>query len=207
MTTWPGRCAAGPVKTPVAEAADAQAPAARRGLGTMPGDEIIRDAAMVMDRRAELEAPAGRVWPWIAQLGKGRGGWYLRGRLERMIPRRNRALREIDPSFQNVQVGDRVEDYGRDGWFEARIVEPPHTLVWWSRRSDDLELTWALVLAPTGPESCELRVRLRINRAIGGRSPALVQWGAKLFDRLTIAMMIGGLRERLGEAAHTMAQG
>ena len=23
-----------------------------------------------------IEAPPGRVWPWLAQLGAGRGGWY-----------------------------------------------------------------------------------------------------------------------------------
>lgn len=172
----------------------------------MPGDEIVAGAELVMDRSAALDAPVARVWPWIVQLGKGRGGWYLTRRLERLIPRRHRALREIDPAFQNVAVGDRVADYGRDGWFEARIIEPPHTVVWWSQRGTDLELTWALVLAETGPGTCELRIRLRINRAIGRRAPALVQWGAGLFDRVTIAMMIAGLRERLAEAQSAPAE-
>ncbi len=154
-----------------------------------------------MDRVAELDAPVAQVWPWLIQLGKGRAGWYLSRRLERLTPRGNRALRRIEPEYQTVAVRERVPDYGRDGWFQARVVEPPHTLVWWSERGRDIRLTWALVLTETGPQTSELHIRLRINRAIGRRLPALVQGGAELFDRVTVWMMFGGLRERLADAA------
>ena len=154
-----------------------------------------------MDRRAELAARPQDVWPWLLQLGKGRAGWYLTRRLERLTPRGRRALRVIAPEFQQVAVGDRVPDYGPEGWFEARIVDPPHALVWWSERGADLRLTWALVLTATGPQTSELHIRLRINRALGHRLPAIVQWGAELFDRFTIQIMVAGLRERLAESA------
>ncbi len=167
----------------------------------LPGDQLIPEAAVVMDRRARLDVPPERVWPWLIQLGKGRGGWYLSRRLERLTPPRNRALRVIEPAYQQVAAGDRVADYGPEGWFEARIVDPPHALVWWSDRGRDLQLTWALVLEPSGPEASELRIRLRINRRIGKRAPALVGWGAELFDRFTIQIMIAGLRERLADPA------
>ena len=154
-----------------------------------------------MDRVAALDASVERVWPWLLQLGKGRAGWYLSRRLERLTPRGNRALRRIEPDYQTVAVGDRVADYGRGGWFQARVVAPPHALVWWSERGRDLELTWALVLTVTGSQTSELHVRLRINRALGRRVPAIVQWGSELFDRFTIQIMVAGLRERLGDSA------
>ena len=166
----------------------------------LPGDELIPDAEVVMDRHAVLAAPPERVWPWLEQLGKDRAGWYLSRRLERFTPRGNRALREIDPSYQHVQVGDRVADYGRDEWFEARVVDPPHALVWYSERGRGLRLTWALVLEPSGDQESELAIRLRINRQLGNRAPALVKWGAELFDRFTIRIMIAGLRERLADS-------
>ena len=175
-----------------------RAPAREREL---PGDELIPAAEVVMDRVAALDASAERVWPWLIQLGKGRAGWYLTRRLERLTPRGNRALRRIEPEYQTVTVGERVADYGRDGWFEARAVEPPHTLVWWSERGRDLSLTWALILTETGPQTSELHIRLRFNRTIGRHAPAIVQAGAKLFDRVTVWMMLGGLRERLADAA------
>lgn len=164
----------------------------------LPGDELIPEAGMVMDRRTELAARPQDVWPWLLQLGKGRAGWYLTRRLERLTP--NRALRLIAPEFQHVAVGDHVADYGPDGWFEARVVDPPHALVWWSERGDDLRLTWALVLEPTAGDRSLLKVRLRINRRIGNHAPALVGWGAEVFDRFTVQIMIAGLKERLADA-------
>jgi hypothetical protein len=43
----------------------------------LPGDELVPDAQVVMDRAFELPAPPYEVWPWFAQLGKNRAGWYL----------------------------------------------------------------------------------------------------------------------------------
>jgi len=170
-------------------------------VASLPGDEIVSDAQVVMDRGARLPAPPDRVWPWLLQLGKGRAGWYLPRALERLIRPRQRSLRVIEAAFQEVSVGDRVADYGPQGWFEARIVDPPHALVWFSERGRDLQLTWALVLEPSGAYASELRIRLRINRRLGRRVPFMVERGAELFDRLTIWMMLAGLRERLVDSA------
>lgn len=169
------------------------------GAESVPGDDLIPDAPLVMDRRVTLPAPPEEVWPWLLQLGKGRAGWYLSRRMERLTPRGNRALRVIDPAFQRVAVGDRVSEYGPDGWFEARIVDPPHALVWWSERRDDLQTTWALLLEPRGSDESEFHVRLRTNRRVGPNAPMLVERGAELFDRFSIRIMIAGLRERLAD--------
>lgn len=165
----------------------------------LPGDELIPEAEMVLDRRASLAAPPETVWPWVVQLGKGRAGWYLSRRLERLTPRRNRASRAIDPAYQHLSVGDRISDFDGNGWFEARVVDPPHALVWWSEREPDQSLTWALVLEPSDGDRSELHVRLRVSRRAGARAPILVERGAELFDRFTISIMIAGLRERLAD--------
>jgi hypothetical protein len=167
----------------------------------LPGDEVIPEPEVVMDRRASLPAPPEQVWPWLVQLGRGRAGWYLSRRLEWLPPRSKRALRVIAPEFQHVAVGDRVADFGREGWFEARVVDPPHALVWGSERRTDLHVTWAFVLEPAGPDRSELRIRLRFDHRVGATAPMLVHRGAELFDRLTISMMLAGLRERLADAA------
>ena len=166
----------------------------------LPGDELIPEPEVVMERRASLPAPPEQVWPWLVQLGRGRAGWYLSRRLEWLTPRRKRALRVIAPEFQHVAVGDRVADYGREGWFEARVVDPPHALVWGSERGTELHVTWALVLEPDGPDRSKLRIRLRFDRRIGATAPMLVERGAEMFDRFTISIMLAGLRERLADA-------
>lgn len=166
----------------------------------LPGDELLPAAPLVMDRRAGLPAPPERAWPWVLQLGKDRAGWYLPRSVERFLPPGHRAIRHIDPRFQGVAVGDRVPDYGRRGWFEARTIDPPNALVWFSERGRDLCFSSALVLEPVGTAASELLIRLRISRHIGRRAPALSERAGELFDLVTIRLMIAGLRERLLES-------
>ena len=143
----------------------------------LPGDELILEPDSMMERRASLPAPPEQVWPWLVQLGRGRAGWYLSRRLEWLTPRRKRALRVIAPEFQQVAVGDRVADYGREGWFEARVVDPPRALVWGSERGSDLSLTWAFVLEPDSSNGSELRIRLRFAHLAAATAPVLVERG------------------------------
>src|SRR5438270_10764913 len=42
----------------------------------LPGDELLEDAKMVSTRAVTIDAPASAVWPWIVQMGVGRGGAY-----------------------------------------------------------------------------------------------------------------------------------
>ena len=163
----------------------------------LPGDALIADAPLSWDREAILAASPAQVWPWLLQLGKGRGGWYLPARVERGLPPSRRALRHIDPAFVTVAVGDRVPDYGPGGWFEARTVDPERALVWWTRRGRDLEFSWALVCEPVATGT-RLRVRIRMNRRLGGRTRPLLEGGGELVDRAFIAIMLAGLRERVG---------
>lgn len=42
----------------------------------MPGDDHIPDAASTT-RAITIAAAPEQVWPWLVQLGYGRGGWYI----------------------------------------------------------------------------------------------------------------------------------
>jgi len=41
----------------------------------LPGDEISPEASAQSTHAITIEAPE-EVWPWLMQLGQGRGGWY-----------------------------------------------------------------------------------------------------------------------------------
>jgi hypothetical protein len=172
-------------------------------VDVLPGDDVIPDAGVVLDRSAEFAVGAERLWPWLVQLGKGRGGWYLPGWLELIVPPRRRALRRIEPRFQELRAGDSVPDWGPgEPTFDVVSIDPPRSLVYRSvrprkRRPDDpLDLTWALVVQPLGPDRCRLRLRLR-TRSLGRRFPRLVTQSADLIDAVTVAGMVAGLRDRL----------
>ncbi|MGI8429471.1 MAG: hypothetical protein ACR2OB_09245 [Solirubrobacteraceae bacterium] len=93
-----------------------------------------------------------------------------------------------------------VPDYGPGGWLQARLVDPPHTLVWCSEHRD-LALSWALVLEAAGVDRSRLRVRLRISRRLGRRAPWLIEPLAHTLDWATARVMIAGLRERIAAGA------
>jgi hypothetical protein len=70
----------------------------------MPGDDRIPDAASTT-RAITIAAPAEQVWPWLVQLGYGRGGWYSYDWIDNDgQPSADRIL----PELQQLQVGDQI---------------------------------------------------------------------------------------------------
>src|SRR5512139_3909473 len=48
----------------------------------LPGDGVVCGRAYVATRAITIDAPPEDVWPWIVQMGSGRGGWYALDRLD-----------------------------------------------------------------------------------------------------------------------------
>jgi len=42
----------------------------------LPGDELLADAGIVSTRVITINAPPAAIWPWLVQMGSGRGGVY-----------------------------------------------------------------------------------------------------------------------------------
>jgi hypothetical protein len=90
----------------------------------MPGDDLVPEATAVETRGITIDAVAEDVWPWLMQLGYGRGGWYSYDRLDM----KGHSATEILPEWQGLQVGDTVPTHP-DGGFEVRALEPGRALV------------------------------------------------------------------------------
>jgi hypothetical protein len=166
----------------------------------LPGDEIVADATVVMDRAFSLPAPPHEVWPWFVQLGKRRGGWYLPRSVERLIPAGRRATRELDPRLQGLAVGDVIPDWGgKSASFEVAQIDPPRALVHRSTRGE-LRLSWAIVLRAQDESSTRVQIRLRLG---GVRHRSLARSAGGFFDALTIAGLAAGLRQRMAARAES----
>src|SRR5580693_7881955 len=74
----------------------------------LSGDELIVRADLTATRAITVRAAAAEVWPWIAQLGQGRGGFYSYDLLENLLGCDTHSANRIVPEFQNVEVGDEV---------------------------------------------------------------------------------------------------
>jgi hypothetical protein len=159
-----------------------------------PGDDLVSPADVVMDRGFTVDAPPEAVWPWLVQLGKWRGGWYLPRRVERLLPPANRALRRLDPRWSTLRVGDVIPDYGgREETFEVAAIEPPHQLIYTSRRGHTL-ISWSITLRPVDAGRTQVLLRLRLAPVKHRR---LAETLGGFVDFATIAGMAVGLRERL----------
>jgi hypothetical protein len=168
---------------------------------TLPGDHVVPDAAMIYDRTRLVKARPEIIFPWLVQVGKGRGGWYLPSFWEQLLPRSWRASRKIEAKWQTLGVGDRVADYGKYEWFEVVSIDPPHSLVFTSERFGTV-FTWALLLHPKTEDVTEVHLRFlgRIH-SLGWRR-RLIIFGGDVLDWATASPMLAGLAERV-ERTHT----
>jgi hypothetical protein len=129
----------------------------------MPGDEVIREPTFCSTRAITIHATPEDVWPWLVQLGRGRGGFYSYDWLENLMGLDITSPDRILPEFQRLAPGDEIP--AAPGYaMPVRAVEPPRFLVARSpsdEPQDSPELTWTLGLYPRGDGTTRLAVRLR----------------------------------------------
>ncbi len=99
----------------------------------MPGDEIVGGARYRTTRAVTVEAPPEQVWPWLVQIGQGRGGMYSYDWAENLVGLHMHSADAILPELQQLAVGDRVglvpEGTAPDLGFRVLRLEPPHLLL------------------------------------------------------------------------------
>ncbi|MEV6562082.1 SRPBCC family protein [Nocardia sp. NPDC051756] len=125
---------------------------------TMPGDELLADPDIVATRAITIAASPAAIWPWLVQLGPGRGGAYTYDWIENLLGLNMHSADEILPQFQTLSVGDTFA-LGENGpRMRAAIIEPEQALVF---ASTDGHWVWAFGLYPSD-EGTRLVSRNRI---------------------------------------------
>lgn len=76
-----------------------------------------------------IRASAAEVWPWLVQMGQGRGGFYSYESLENLVGCEIRNASRIIPEFQQLKVGDSIKLHPKMPGLPAAIIEPNHALV------------------------------------------------------------------------------
>ena len=90
-----------------------------------PGDALISNPKQTATRAITINRAVDEVWPWLVQLGQGRGGFYSYDCLENLIGCDIHSADRILPEFQQLAVGDKVR-LGREGYpyYTVEAVEP-----------------------------------------------------------------------------------
>ena len=94
----------------------------------LPGDGLIANAHLIATRAITVRASAERVWPWIAQLGQGRGGFYSYDVLENLLGCDIHSADRIVSERQHVEVGSEVR-LAPEVRLAVAAVEPGRSLV------------------------------------------------------------------------------
>ena len=137
---------------------------------SLPGDDLIVTPDLTATRAITVRASADQVWPWIAQLGQGRGGFYSYDFLENLAGCDIHSADRIIPGWQDIKIGDEVRLAPAVG-LDVAALEPGRSLVLrggvaMGTTPPPYDFTWAWVLhdEPDGTSRLLLRERYAYTR-------------------------------------------
>lgn len=143
----------------------------------LPGDDLLEGADVVSTRAVTIDAPPVDVWPWLVQMGPGRGGAYTYDWIENLFGLGMHSADAVHPEWQELAVGDVLPGRASLPAMCVEVLEPEHALV---LRSEDGDWVWAFTLEDHGGAT-----RLLSRNRIALREPSLG-------DRLGMAVMEPG---------------
>ena len=118
---------------------------AHEAAAALPGDDLLPAPDTLSTRAISVNAPPAVIWPWLVQMGPGRGGAYTYDWIENLLGLGMHSAVSILPQFQDLKVGD-MQPLGAHGpILRVAVLEPERSLV---LRSDDGNWVWAFSLMP-----------------------------------------------------------
>ncbi len=167
----------------------------------LPGDEIIPEPNFQVTRAINIDAPPEAVWPWLAQMGRERTGWYSYDLLDNNgIPSATYIRRDLRPPQPGMAIdrGLQVLETVPDRSLLLGGYDIPTPL------GATLDLTALYLLERMSDGSTRLLVRFR------AYSYGVVGWLFNLvlepLDYLMGVKQLNGLKSRAETMAHLQIQ-
>ncbi|MFC8921195.1 SRPBCC family protein [Cellulosimicrobium sp. NPDC057127] len=182
----------------------------------LPGDELVTGPGVVVATRAVSIAAAPRdVWPWLVQLGQGRGGFYSYDALENLAGLRIRSADAIEDRWQALAVGDDIH-LAEQVALRVALLEPEdHLLLLGAPEPGETDVmpfafSWAFVVRPLPPgDEDTVRTRLLVRERYRPAHP----WGRAVVEAvqpvsfLMTQRMLRGVRDRAEGLADGLSRG
>lgn len=137
----------------------------------LPGDGLVPGAGGRSTMAVTIDAPPSAIWPWLLQMGSGRGGFYSWDRLDNGG---HPSAEQIVPEWQDLEVGGRIWAVPDKNWFDVVELEPERTMVLRSTISLEdgasydpdastpakhIDGVWSFHLRPLGDQRTRLVIR------------------------------------------------
>ena len=162
----------------------------------LPGDEIVKNPTQGYTMGTTIMAPASRVWPWLVQMGQGKGGFYTHEWVENILGADIHNADSILPRFQVLEVGDTIrltpDPYFRKQGQSMRValVDSPFALVYKQVLPNGSLSTWSFTLRDKF-NSTRLLFRRR------GQMPAILDRVLKPGYYFMDNGMLSGIKQRV----------
>lgn len=165
----------------------------------LPGDELLPRADLVSTRAVTIGASVGETWPWIVQMGQGRGGLYSYDALENLVGCDMHSADRVVPEWQTRAVGDDFRLHPDVALTVAGVEPPRHLVVRGGVAAGETpppyDFTWAFVLEPAPGDATRLLVRERYEY--------LRRWAPLLVEPVAVVSFVMSRRMLLGVKERT----
>jgi hypothetical protein len=165
----------------------------------LPGDDLLATADMVSTRAVTINAPPSAVWPWLVQMGSGRGGAYTYDWIENLFGFDMHSASTVLPHLQDVKVGDAFPLGKKDGpRLHVEVLDPERSLVF---RFDQANWIWGFDLES---ENGSTRLISRNRISTPNASPVRRAVNAMLMEPGSLIMerkMLLGIKQRAEKLA------
>jgi hypothetical protein len=141
--------------------------------GPLIGDEYIERPAGQATRAITVNARPDHIWPWLVQMGHGRGGFFSWDFLDIVFQVMDgRSSKRVLPEFQDLRAGDAIP-VKRGPAFPVLLVHPGRALVLGSGEPS-FPVTWQTELRPLDETHTRIITRSRLLPPPGLRTRILV---------------------------------
>ena len=158
----------------------------------LPGDDFASESNTPATHAISINASTKEVWPWLVQIGQGRGGFYSYTWLENLVSCQIENANQIVPEWQHLEVGDPIALHPNAPRLNVIVLEEHRALVLgghsdetpdnenerkrWQKYGQSV-FSWAFVLDERSEDHTRLIVRARGHVGVG--------WKASLMNYLT----------------------
>jgi hypothetical protein len=166
----------------------------------LPGDDYIPAPDLQATRAITINGPSSQVWPWVAQLGQNRGGFYTYDWLENLAGCDIHTSNVIVPELRLRAVGDEVRLAPSAALQVVALEEGHHFVLRGAVAADGTnapapyDFTWAFVLIGGAVGTTRLIVRERY--AYLASWAGLLAEPVEMVSFLMSQRMLRGIRER-----------